>query len=293
MNIKEFEEYVKAGLPEKLGEPYSEVATARVVRNNGVEYKGIYLKGANRCLSPTIYLDYFYNLYKLSGNAEMVLDKIAEYVSDHDSRLSIEIKDYEDFSNVKDHIVCRLVSYEKNRELLKDTPYVPYADLAITFRWVAKNDERIIATSVISNQDMERWNVAPEEIYNIAIENTKRLFPYQMNSVIDMLTSHDRVFPAEAYPLYVLTNKFFLNGATSIIFPEVLDECTELAGGDIYIIPSSVHEVLFVLASETDSSELREMLITVSDSAITESEYLSDKIYYYSKKEKILKIMEN
>lgn len=55
-------------------------------------------------------------------------------------------------------------------------------------------------------------------------------------------------FPADSMeeesetPLYVLTNKARLYGASCILYPNLLDSIADKLTCDFYLIPSSIHE---------------------------------------------------
>ena len=44
----------------------------------------------------------------------------------------------------------------------------------------------------------------------------------------------------------MLSNTHGINGATAVLYDGMLEECANMVGDDIYILPSSVHELLFI-----------------------------------------------
>ena len=57
-------------------------------------------------------------------------------------------------------------------------------------------------------------------------------------------------------------------------------------GGDYYVLPSSVHEVLIVPQSAgMDPEELTDMVNTVNEGCVMQDEILSDHVYQYDAKE--------
>ena len=55
---------------------------------------------------------------------------------------------------------------------------------------------------------------------------------------------------------------------------------------DLYVLPSSVHEVIVVPASLSAAGDLGEMVRSVNKEVVSEIEYLSDHPYYYSRERK-------
>ena len=67
------------------------------------------------------------------------------------------------------------------------------------------------------------------------------------------------------------------------MYDNLLRTFAERIGGDFYILPSSTHEVLFVPASVgMDVEYLRQMVHDVNEAEVSEQEFLSNNVYYYS-----------
>lgn len=91
-----------------------------------------------------------------------------------------------DFERMKKRIFFRLVSKEKNADLLKKVPYVEWQDLALVF--YLKIPEEIVkhATAIIHTNHMERWGVEVEELYRTAKANMEEM-PLFFHPIEDFL----------------------------------------------------------------------------------------------------------
>ena len=98
-------------------------------------------------------------------------------------------------------------------------------------------------------------------------------------------------FPADSMeeesetPLYVLTNKARLYGASCILYPNLLDSIADKLTCDFYLIPSSIHEVILVPESGTEDTNLNDMVAEVNHTQVDPKEVLADHVYYYDRKE--------
>ena len=112
-------------------------------------------------------------------------------------------------------------------------------------------------TAVVSKRLFDRWNVDKEELYDIAKENTIRLFPPEIKSLDSIIKKYisansaeeleDYYLPETVNNLYVLTNKEKLNGATIILYENLLSEfAKEIGVKELIILPSSIHETLIL-----------------------------------------------
>lgn len=59
----------------------------------------------------------------------------------------------------------------------------------------------------------------------------------------------------EDMPLYVLTNTRGFYGAAAILYEGLLEQCVRKFPGDVFVIPSSVHELLLVSAEDVWSAQ--------------------------------------
>jgi len=86
-------------------------------------------------------------------------------------------------------------------------------------------------------------------------------------------------------PMLVLTNNSRLHGATTLLYPHLLSEISERLNQDLYLLPSSIHEVLLVPADLIgDRQELDLMVQEVNKDHVARDEVLSDHAYFYSRK---------
>ena len=89
----------------------------------------------------------------------------------------------------------------------------------------------------------------------------------------------------EATPqLYVLTNKVNINGAVLMSYSSVLSEIAKNLGGNLLILPSSVHEVLIIVEdADLEITDLRSMVQEINESEVSVEEFLSNSVYRFVK----------
>ena len=83
--------------------------------------------------------------------------------------------------------------------------------------------------------------------------------------------------------MWVISNKEGINGAVSMLYENELHELAENLGSDLYILPSSVHEVLAVSSDLGDPEELAQMVVEVNMQEVSLDERLSNQVYHYDK----------
>ena len=226
------------------------------------------------------------------GLDSLVSEIVQKYESAYDSEkyenLSL------DYADCQEKIVMRLISFEKNKKMLEETPYIPFLDMAVVFYFLADNDQNGIASIRITNEIMNDWKTDVKELYTLASDNSKRIFEEKVmpmskmfeefNIDISKIRSEEanRIYEERSEP-YVVTNNIGINGASVILYPDMLREIAAKLGGDFYVLPSSIHEVLVVSASEdVDEKSLKKMVEDINRNYLLPDEYLSDNVYKYN-----------
>ena len=80
----------------------------------------------------------------------------------------------------------------------------------------------------------------------------------------------------------VLSNTRRIEGAVCILYPGVLESLAREEGHDLYILPSSIHEVILLPDTGAPSAEeLKRMVREVNDTQVAPEEVLSYSLYRY------------
>src|SRR5699024_996913 len=122
---------------------------------------------------PTIYLDHFFERCQDGETVETIAREIMELYQIYRIEEPVDPDFYCDFSNIWDHIVCKVINYEKNRELLNQIPHVRYLDLAVVFYCRIENEQIGRGTILIHNSHLKLWKITKRELEEIAGKNTK------------------------------------------------------------------------------------------------------------------------
>ncbi len=282
--LKEFTDYVEQHLLEGWYEERS-LEIHDVNKNNGLTYHGVVVREEGATMTPTIYLEDAYDKYKEGLSLEDALEWIREaYEFGERSMADMEV-DLFDYTYMSEKIVFRIVNYEKNKETLQSHPYIRMFDLAITFRCVVSLGEVGVSSTLINNELMKMWNISIQDLLFQAKRNTQRLFPAKVRNINSFLEDYGDDSFEEPGLMYIASNDCMMNGASVILYEGLLEKFADTIGMDFYVLPSSVHEILFVPALDgIKLKDLVDMVRDANDSIVAEDEILSYSVYYYSKK---------
>lgn len=301
LNFKEFTEYIKNHIKEQLYDSINPcVKVQEIVKNNGKVMTALEIIEESNPVTPSIYLERYYNEYRVENNLDKILVEIADFFQAHKDDIQISIEDYSSFEIVRDKVVIRLINKEWNSALLKDCPHVEWNDLAVSFRWLAYQNQSGIASALVGNKELDLWGIELNELYQLALKNTETRFPVVL---IDMeeavlnggsISQADRerlqsdfqkVKETEDYiEMYVLTNEQRVNGASVILYDGVLQFVADQLQNNFYILPSSIHEFIIIADEHKLSAALlKNMVLEANYSVVEKQERLANSVYYYDR----------
>lgn len=188
MNYEIFKEVVKDSFKDYLPEQYKDMEL-RVCSVNKVNrmMDGINLIGGSEVknVSPTIYINDMYDHYKACNDLKEAIQAGADRMVNA-FKMCPEAPRI-DFAEAKDNIVFQLVNTEQNKEMLAGVPRRDFQDLSIIYRWVIKMDDDGIQSTLIQNSLAEQLGVNEEQLFKMAAENTRRIFPPRIRSMNEVI----------------------------------------------------------------------------------------------------------
>ena len=296
MNYEIFREVVAEKFMDYLPEAFKNMKVeVRPVEKVNQTMDGLTLIGDGVKISPTIYINNMYDSYLKTEDLQGELVKAANVMNEA-MKDAPDILPSVDMEKAKDNIVFQLINTEQNKLLLADAPNRQFQDLSIVYRWVMKVEDAGIQSAVIRNPLAKQLGFSEEELFKLAVENTRRIFPptvKNMNEVIRDMFMKDGMPPeiaemmvGEIPPensMYVISNNRGINGAISMLYEDQLHDLAENLETDLYIMPSSIHEVIAVSSNMGDPNELAQMVAEINMDQVSLDERLSNQVYHYDK----------
>lgn len=306
MDFENFKDIVTDNIKDYLPAEYenANVRLSDVVKNNDTHYTGLSILNEGENISPTIYLEDFYELLD-EKTPDEVLTKIASvYVEakDNEKIMGVQkvVEDISNFNATKDKISARVVNLEANKERLENLPHKEMGDLAVTYYVnLGEAPDGSKMSVAINNAMMNEYGVEVNELHELACENMERVNPARFMDIRDVLLEMMVPGYAEMSPeekqyqmesmgmdvpeqnMFVLSNTDKNFGAAAVLDSEMMDKIREEVG-DFYILPSSVHELLIVPKSaNVDLETLQDMVKDVNSTHVAPNEILSDNVYEY------------
>lgn len=259
-----------------------------IQKNNGITLRALIIETPECNIFPTIYLDEFFNRAKSGDNLSCIFNDIYETYEKYRLESLVDTSCFTDFEKIKSHLSIRLVNQEKNKEFLKDVPWEPFLDLAVLCCIHYDTPKELHAETVIRNSHLKNWGISKEEILRLAKENAPHLLPYSLNSLPkflneiagEVMINEDE----ECKIMHVLTNGDRTNGAACMLYPGVIRKFSEKHHANVFILPSSIHEVMLLCDDgDVTLSGLSELVHEVNETQVSKGEFLSDHAYYFNR----------
>ena len=155
---------------------------------------------------------------------------------------------------------------------------------------------------------LEMWGISADEVYEQALKNTERNFKPDMRNMKEIFSSEymenlseedENGFGESFYEdtlnykkeekgkellpheMYVLTNTAKIDGATVILYSNLLQEIGEATQSRFFILPNSIHEVILMKDSGENVKELRRVVMEINRTQVAPEDVLSDEVYSY------------
>ncbi|MDI9509298.1 MAG: hypothetical protein GX319_09330 [Clostridiales bacterium] len=293
LDYTSFVSFVKENIKERMGHGYK-VKVYKVMKNNSLELDSLVVLKEDRSFAPNIYLNAYYESYLEGTCIREIMDRLCMIYS-HCAVPAVQDNFEYSFELMKPYIFFRIISLDRNKKMLAQIPYMEFLDLAITFHCLVRSEEDNIATIQITNEHIRLWGVTSQDIKDLAFENTRRLFPPVIKSIGEMINGiiSGDIGEKEGiiiendcndeFPMYVLTNVKGINGASCLLYKDVIKELAQLLKSDLYILPSSIHELILVpMVSTKDKESFSRMVMEINSSQLPVEEILADHVYIYS-----------
>lgn len=245
----------------------------------------ILLPGENT--APTIYLDSYYQEYLDGASLSSLAEKILSFHSENQTVKTCNLSFYTDFEQARKRIICRLVNYEMNQQLLEHVPHLCFLDLAIVYYYEAERNSFGNSGILVRNSHIEMWDIDISQLHAIALCNTRVLLPFRVGTM-DMFAEITRIPLPPRDPdvpqMYILTNEQLCFGAVNMIYDDILHSLSDKVGGDFYVLPSSIHECLILPIcswNENEPQKLQSIVREINQKYVSVEEVLGNHIYRY------------
>ncbi|MBQ0113846.1 MAG: hypothetical protein KBT03_12010 [Bacteroidales bacterium] len=264
-------EKVKAILDQR-GKVQTEIAE---VNKNGTELQAIVIGTGE--IRATVYPDIWEEVPE-----EEIADEI-EKIS-LEEVLNLDTKRVKDWEEGKKH--CRVVARPVTNDGAVTMPFLDI-ELYVQIRFNETHSTKV------NEQILEQYGITKEQLF-VDANNAQVYTVEKLADRIKRLSKEcGEEFPDFGFdevPLLYISNEDGFNGAGAIYNQSAWEMIAHVLGKDIYILPSSIHElIVHPVDKDIELQMLREMVKTINGDMSPE-EFLSDSVYIYKKDKRTIEI---
>ncbi|WP_312648366.1 DUF5688 family protein [Aminipila sp.] len=239
--------------------------------------------------TPNIYLEHMYEDFKQHEDLEKSLHQIALIIDYAFKNLKPQ-PITENISELKHTLIMILINTQDNLELLENAPHRSFLDLSIIYKLMVPASNGELGTVLVDYQFMKMLNMTEDELYKTASQNTKTLLPIMIKRLDDVIGDMLEENVEEKSNFYVISNDMGVNGAISMTYEEELYKLAQKLESDLFILPSSIHEVIAVSSQSENVEWLKELVRSVNTEQVAVEERLSNSVYQYKRKSRKISI---
>lgn len=272
---------------------------------NNITVDALFFTCPGKQVMPSPAVNPYYKDYQEKG-LMYVVDEILGMLQksmQEDNRFSLDFLDSKEA--ILERVYLQLVSKDLNTERIQTDGLLchDFLDLTYLYRIYVKEESLGIASALVNKKRLEELGKTEEELFEIALRNTQRLFPASIGDLGDILQAASEELykdgdmsneqyeeiqntakesKASPYNMICIRNNREICGAAVITYPGIAEKVSSLIGGDYYIIPSSIHEVL-VMREElvADEGYMRTIIGITNANELAPDEVLSYSLYKY------------
>lgn len=269
-----------------------------VEKLQGESYTGLSIQPNDGPMAATLNLDTVYNQMVDQGKSfQEVADDLITHAADIIIDMpKIDVNDITNYEQMKNTLVVQVIPTDRNAEMLADIPHKNIEDMSLVYRMQIDQNENGTSSVLITNAMLENYGVTVDQLHQDAMDAAVINNPATFRSMQEVLSDlmgmpADLMPPMDGPQMYVASVENSLNGAGVIAYPDFMNQVAEQVGGDFFVLPSSVHEVLVVPDDGSiDRHDLESMVREVNASEVLPKDQLSDNVYHYDSQDQVFEL---
>ena len=301
MEYEKFKEQFVEDLKERLeagGEKFS--VDLNAVQKMNQNYEAVTVKPEDAIIGVNLNMTEIYERYDRGMSYDTLVREVAEKADRalHD-RPDFNLEALHDYDQMKEKLSMEVVSAERNADLLEKVPHKNMEDMAVVYRFVLDTDSEGRGSILVTNQLMDNYGITAEQLHADALQYAPVMRPAVIQTMAETLLemmgpeAKDMIPVLPDDPLFVATVPDKIQGAGVLAYQDFMEQAAERVGGDFFILPSSIHEILLVRDDGTfDINHLEDMVKQVNETEVAPEDLLTDSVYHYDSKEKVFELAE-
>ena len=197
-----------------------------------------------------------------------------------------------DWETVKEYLYPVLLPLKTAQKMDSTTArvYRKWLDIAIAYAVRMVDETNKLVDHINVRQSLLiMWGVDEETLYQQAMKNLYKE-QYEVKKLWDVLMELSKKTselpeiecPADV-DILILSNSYLSYGAAGMLLKEKMKQISaEMGGKDLYILPSSVHEILLLVENKELKEYINETIQEINNTQVEEKDRLANHVYLYN-----------
>lgn len=307
MSKKDLMEEMKNMVQKAFGDDFY-ISLETVKKNNGLTKNAVNIRKSDQPIASVIYIDQVLGLIKDgSTGLQDAVNEIVEMYEKQSTEITMNgaagIMESLKKENILKKVVYRLINREKNREKLAYVPHRDFLDLAVVYCMEENKAGGLQYSVMLDDALCYSLGISLAELEEASEQNTQaRGFTVQtMDDIIRQSVSEDMgATPSEtpgvsmrgpARPdMWVFTSISKAYGAPILLYQKYFEDVAVGLNDDLYIMPSSIHELICIPAAGVNPGDLRTIVREINSTQVAVEDVLSNNVYLYRKETGVISI---
>lgn len=265
-------------------------------------YESLTVIPENGVFGATLNLETAFAEYNRNGDYKNVLDKSVDVVLAGIDRMpAVDLENLLNYEAMKKTLAIDIISAERNEILLQKVPHELMEDMAAVYRFVLNNSEAGRETVLVTKDMLNNMGIIEEQLMSDAKEIAPKIRPVVIQGMNEVMKEKmgEEEFEKIDLPneeneiLFLASVPDGICGAGVLAYPNFMEQAADIIGGDFFILPSSIHEVLLVPDDGSWSARaLKTLVENVNETEVRPEEKLTDSVYHYDSKAQIFELAE-
>lgn len=216
---------------------------------------------------------------------------------------------FNSYEDLKDKLQIRIYDPDFSRNLLEGKIVTYIGDFALIYMATLYESKKKLGNLMFTPELMDALGIDIQTLHRDAMISDLNYEPvlFTTEDLIEALFFDKPLFSINLFnrkarmesgqlPMLTLTKGNKMNGASMILHKSIRKKIGDIVGGNFYVLPSSIHEVMIIPEEGFEASELSELVSTCNSQLFTEAnskDILSDKVQWCSMDGKIFRRAEN
>ena len=232
-------------------------------------------------IRPVFYIKNYEDLFEKEGYEAVARKILSDY--EQIKPLNVNANEITTWDYAKEHLLLCIAP----AGIYSNTVTIPYLDLELYFRVVLSE-----GSYKVNEQMLTMWDITKESLLEIAFHSNKFVSSSMQDTIIesmkecgmpdDQIEKMIREMQADNnIDQTVISTSNNLFGASALFYLDVLKKVADRYESDLYIIPSSIHELITLPTDGFSVEDMNNMIKETNESQVAPEERLSNHTYIF------------